>query len=437
MVNDLSPNKNSQLSEKARAILLYIVKQLDNAQDRAKVFLNYKQVHDALRLTQRGGTYGNSLDIQGLGDLARWAHANDLPAVTSLVVSVDDMQPGAKFYTLTGRKPNDLDFWIKQARRSREFNWKPYLGLVDTASAIDNTTEASIRNKDRPAQNLSPASTEPQAPRTYLLVWNPKSYEWKSLKEELVEFNNSLSLVRQWGVGNQTSIQPGDRIFFIKIGSEGARGIMGSGYSASFVYEDDHWNGQPEKKAKYIKVAFDVLIDPGKDTSSMIALETLVEDPKLSDQHWRAQSSGISIFAPVAAHLESLWQNRLDYLNSKALRTSVDRKTYYEGKAYEIVSKRYERNPEARRQCLRAHGHRCSVCSFDFQETYGELGKGFIQVHHLTPIHSANGEYQIDPERDLVPVCPNCHAMLHRQSPPLRIEELQRILRGKMTSRPV
>ena len=50
----------------------------------------------------------------------------------------------------------------------------------------------------------------------------------------------------------------------------------------------------------------------------------------------------------------------------------------------------------------------------DFEETYGELGRGFIHVHHLVPISSIGKTYQIDPINDLAPVCPNCHAMLHR-----------------------
>jgi 5-methylcytosine-specific restriction protein A len=60
---------------------------------------------------------------------------------------------------------------------------------------------------------------------------------------------------------------------------------------------------------------------------------------------------------------------------------------------------------------------------------YGEIGKGFIHVHHLKPVSEINGEYEVDPIEHLVPVCPNCHAMLHSQHPPLTIEELKKQLR--------
>lgn len=49
---------------------------------------------------------------------------------------------------------------------------------------------------------------------------------------------------------------------------------------------------------------------------------------------------------------------------------------------------------------------------FDF---YGEIGEGFIHVHHLTPIHQIGKEYKVNYKEDLAPVCPNCHAMLHRK----------------------
>lgn len=66
---------------------------------------------------------------------------------------------------------------------------------------------------------------------------------------------------------------------------------------------------------------------------------------------------------------------------------------------------------------------------FDFEKTYGELGKGFIHIHHVTPISNRDGRYEIEVENDLFPVCPNCHAMLHRRKDStLSIEELKLII---------
>jgi len=98
---------------------------------------------------------------------------------------------------------------------------------------------------------------------------------------------------------------------------------------------------------------------------------------------------------------------------------------YEEGKGYIVLSKRYERNPLNRTACILAKGTSCSVCGMNFQATYGELGSGFIHVHHIIPVSKMGEGYMVDPVNDLVPVCPNCHAMLHKTDPPVGIEQLR------------
>jgi 5-methylcytosine-specific restriction protein A len=103
---------------------------------------------------------------------------------------------------------------------------------------------------------------------------------------------------------------------------------------------------------------------------------------------------------------------------------------YVEGARKYVRVNAYERNPKARAACIAQHGCACSVCSMSFEERYGEIGRDFIHVHHLKPLALSDGAYTIDPLADLRPVCPNCHAMLHRQDPPLSIEELRLKLNG-------
>lgn len=100
----------------------------------------------------------------------------------------------------------------------------------------------------------------------------------------------------------------------------------------------------------------------------------------------------------------------------------------YEGALMRVMANKYERNQKARRECVAKKGYQCLVCGKDFEVTYGEIGKGFIHVHHLTPISSIGKEYKLNVETDLAPVCPNCHYMLHRKNPPYTIEELKEIL---------
>jgi hypothetical protein len=98
---------------------------------------------------------------------------------------------------------------------------------------------------------------------------------------------------------------------------------------------------------------------------------------------------------------------------------------YDEGAVKQVLVDRCERSPEARRDCVAHWGSCCFVCNFDFAQKYGALGAGYIHVHHLRLISAEKKAHKVSPVTDLRPVCPNCHAMLHRRSPPLSIEALQ------------
>lgn len=106
--------------------------------------------------------------------------------------------------------------------------------------------------------------------------------------------------------------------------------------------------------------------------------------------------------------------------------------TYVEGAVTRILVNSYERNPAARRACIDYWGTKCQVCGFDFEKVYGEIGRGFIHVHHIKQLAEIGASYVVDPVNDLRPVCPNCHAMLHRSSPPLEIDLLRRRLPGNI-----
>jgi hypothetical protein len=99
-----------------------------------------------------------------------------------------------------------------------------------------------------------------------------------------------------------------------------------------------------------------------------------------------------------------------------------------EGAAKQITVNAYERNRAARDICVAHYGLNCAVCNMSFEEVYGYIGAGYIHVHHLVSISSVGQKYVVDPIRDLRPVCPNCHAMLHTANPPLSIEDLKKHL---------
>ena len=97
-----------------------------------------------------------------------------------------------------------------------------------------------------------------------------------------------------------------------------------------------------------------------------------------------------------------------------------------EGAICRVAVNRYERKGDNRKECIRIHGDTCKACGFDFSAVYGEIGRLFIHVHHVTPVSQIGAGYVVNPETDLVPVCANCHAMLHRKNPPLTVDQLKK-----------
>lgn len=99
-----------------------------------------------------------------------------------------------------------------------------------------------------------------------------------------------------------------------------------------------------------------------------------------------------------------------------------------EGAKLRVEVNRYERSPVNRAACIEHFGLKCQCCGFDFQERYGELGEGYIEVHHRTPVSKLGPNYLVDPVTDLVPLCSNCHAVVHRTDPPVTVEFLKSIV---------
>ena len=105
-------------------------------------------------------------------------------------------------------------------------------------------------------------------------------------------------------------------------------------------------------------------------------------------------------------------------------------KQFTEGKVHQVLVNAYERDPAARRACIDYYGSSCMACGLSFGERYGPVGIGYIHVHHLILLADVGESYEVDPVKDLRPICPNCHAMAHQRRPPYTIEELRAMLAG-------
>ena len=104
-----------------------------------------------------------------------------------------------------------------------------------------------------------------------------------------------------------------------------------------------------------------------------------------------------------------------------------EQQLFKEGKIVQVFVNRYERNQEARTKCINHYGDSCYVCGFNFGQFYGDTAKGFIHVHHKKQLSTIGKEYDVDPISDLVPLCANCHSVVHLTNPAMDVEELKRM----------
>ena len=259
--------------------------------------------------------------------------------------------------------------------------------------------------------------------KTYLLAWNPRKWEWKTILSDVRTTRNSEFLRFDWGCGLNKSIVPGDRVFLIRLGVE-PKGIMASGFAATKPYRATHW-GDKRRTTNYILVDFDILLNPDKEP--ILPLD-LLKVGNMSKQIWTPQVSGITIKTKAAEELEALWfhflQTELKY-NPFIPQKEMLKDNYVEGAPHGIVSTKYERNPYVKKVCTHTHGTSCAVCGFDFELAYGTIGTDYIHVHHQLPVAAIDNTYEADVENDFVPVCGNCHAMIHKEKIPLSVDELK------------
>lgn len=270
---------------------------------------------------------------------------------------------------------------------------------------------------------------------TYLLTWNPNRWLWTDLLDNINEIKRRGFHSDTWSCGVTKKIEPGDRVFLMKLGKEKPRGLVASGWAISSPFEGEHWDSSQAlfgKTSLYIEVHLDTILDPEK---IIFSRETLGEGVYVK-MNWEPQASGVTIPDDIAAQLEIDWANFVGQplaLPESSHPEEVDSlKTYKEGATKQIAVNIYERSAEARSICIKHYGLNCMVCGFNFAKTYGQMGANFIHVHHLKPLSEIGSDYELNPIEDLRPVCPNCHAMLHKSKPTHTIQELRAIVQRSL-----
>jgi predicted HNH restriction endonuclease len=126
----------------------------------------------------------------------------------------------------------------------------------------------------------------------------------------------------------------------------------------------------------------------------------------------------------------------VSYVQFNDLQTDQLESSREEGGQKQIFTTVYERDRISRDLAISIHGYACMICHFNFRNFYGTWGEGFIHVHHITPLSVQKQRGKVNPKTDMIVVCPNCHAMIHRRKDKvLTLEDLQEFIAKAKTSR--
>jgi 5-methylcytosine-specific restriction protein A len=229
---------------------------------------------------------------------------------------------------------------------------------------------------------------------------------WKSLRIEFIPGDFAGPLVREFG-HNWPSRRPIFEAFAERLTSEGGEfrfevnGIDVN--TSSYANVPNVWNTYTVSWKK-------VPIELPEDEPVLLADE-------LSEKLFPFVGMNLSLLTQFGWNADDTSDGLGDFTEGRI-----------EGTLRRVFSNRYERSSVNRSACIAYHGSACIVCGLEFGKVYGSFASDFIEVHHIIPLSKVEKGYRLDPRRDLVPVCPNCHAAIHMREPPYSVDDMRRML---------
>lgn len=282
---------------------------------------------------------------------------------------------------------------------------------------------------------------------SFYFLWNP-SESRPGLSEELGDTARMLAAGKRvpdwnWSTGSRTrtDFPPGSRFFMIRTGKKPPRGVMGYGtIPTGQLRRSGHWD--PRKggqKTTYVDIDWEKLIDPELNPQQVVSLDFL-EAAGFGFQVWNPQGNATEIPEEAATEIKARF-DAPQGVSAPTIEELLALDPHLEPKDFAATEGRIllknhlvrERNPalvkKKKQAVLSAKGSlACEVCDFDFFETYGELGRGFAECHHLGSL-SLLAEVRQTRLEELAIVCANCHRILHRGNGWRTLAELKGILR--------
>jgi 5-methylcytosine-specific restriction enzyme A len=278
-----------------------------------------------------------------------------------------------------------------------------------------------------------------------ILGWNPNNWDRWNYPAAVARLGETGLVVERWGVGVASAIPAGADAWLVLQGNH-AGGLIGHGVVISEqaapgqAPEPEHGHArepgqapaqgellhrlkaESEPPEPSVLIAFDALLPLGEQVPYDVLHEGAPGIP------WDVlPDSGLHVLPTVEATVRGLWREFGPLPGPDP--TQPVPGSYPQDAVVWVLVNRYERDEDARRACLARHGTSCAACGFSFELKYGEAGMDSIQVHHLVPVVQLGAGYELDPITDLVPLCPNCHAVAHfGVDTPRTVAELRRII---------
>jgi 5-methylcytosine-specific restriction enzyme A len=269
-----------------------------------------------------------------------------------------------------------------------------------------------------------------------ILVWKPDRRDGWNYAAAVEQVSETGQFLTEWTVTGPDQLPAGIEVWLWLQGRTRC-GLLGHGTLASTAHHREPeaagetepgthgaGGGSLHTDTWHIAVAFDALIPSGDELPPALFEDVVPDIP------WLAPTRPVTVLDPLLeTKVRAVWRG---YGPPRPSSPGHLIPGSYPAQATRRVQvNRFESSAEAQRICIAHHGTSCAACGLSFESTYGEAAAGFIEVHHLVPPELLGSDYQLDPVADLVPLCPNCHAMAHLGvATPRTIAELRQLIAG-------
>jgi 5-methylcytosine-specific restriction enzyme A len=235
--------------------------------------------------------------------------------------------------------------------------------------------------------------------------------EWKSMLQNTEIFDEKyLDMVRKWYY--EIDHRATNQAIMAKYPS----GLKGTPYNGYVI-------GLTNRILEYLN-RFEVIGTEGNKSKFIVPFEGWHEDYKEGNHFvWKLRDELVQALEELKMVDEQNFPTEEEELTSSVVEYTS------EGKKVLYYTTRYERSSKNKDAAIKKHGAVCQGCGFDFEKTYGEIGRGYIEVHHVKPLCEGEGAVKINADTDLICVCSNCHRIIHRRKDAvLSLKQLQNLL---------